>query len=67
MIAVQVNAEEQHVPEGTTLDSLLAQLGKTHSGIAVAVDGDVVGRGEWNSVVLSDGARVEILTAVQGG
>ena len=36
-------------------------------GVAVAVDGEVVPRGEWDSVRLSDGARVEVLQAVQGG
>jgi sulfur carrier protein len=36
-------------------------------GIAVAVDGEVVPRMRWSAVVIPDGARVEILTAMQGG
>ena len=36
-------------------------------GIAAAVDGEVVPRGEWDLVELADGARVEVLTAIQGG
>ncbi len=35
--------------------------------MAVAVDGEVVPRGEWDLVRLTDGARVEVLQAVQGG
>jgi sulfur carrier protein len=33
----------------------------------VAVDAEVVPRGEWAAHELQDGARVEILRAIQGG
>ena len=36
-------------------------------GLAVAVDGEVVPRGDWRRVELRDGQRVEVLRAVQGG
>ena len=36
-------------------------------GIAVAVDGEVVPRAGWSSFAIPDGARVEVLTAMQGG
>jgi len=36
-------------------------------GVAVAVDGEVVPRGEWESTELHEGQRVEVLQAVQGG
>ena len=36
-------------------------------GIAVAVDAEVTRRGEWATRTLADGARVEIVRAVQGG
>jgi sulfur carrier protein len=35
--------------------------------VAVAVDGEVVPKARWAGTVLADGARVEVLTAVQGG
>ncbi|HEX4788596.1 MAG TPA: sulfur carrier protein ThiS [Actinospica sp.] len=35
--------------------------------MAVAVDGEVVPRAAWPALALAEGARVEILTAVQGG
>jgi sulfur carrier protein len=37
------------------------------SGVAIAVDAEVVPRGEWDATELGEGARVEILRAVQGG
>ena len=36
-------------------------------GVAVAVDGEVVPRSLWQGLELEDGARVEVLTAMQGG
>ena len=36
-------------------------------GVAIAVDAEVVPRGEWDTTELDDGARVEILRAIQGG
>jgi len=37
------------------------------SGVAVALNDEVVSRGAWASTPLADGDRVEVLTAVQGG
>jgi sulfur carrier protein len=43
------------------------QLGAPATGTAVAVDLEVVPRGRWEQTTIPDGARVEVLTAVQGG
>ncbi len=45
----------------------LTSEGVVPRGIAVAVDGLVVPRAEVASTELREGARVEIVTAVQGG
>jgi sulfur carrier protein len=42
-------------------------LDSPQRGVAVAVDAEIVPRGEWDSFLVPDGATVEILTAVQGG
>ena len=36
-------------------------------GVAVAVDAEVVPRTEWETHELTEGARVEVLRAIQGG
>jgi thiazole synthase len=36
-------------------------------GVAVAVDGDVVPRSEWDATTLAGGQSVEVLAAIQGG
>jgi sulfur carrier protein len=67
VIEVEVNGDAREFPAGTTVAAMLEQLGAARSGVAVAVDGQVVARSGWDDVALADGARVEILTAVQGG
>jgi thiamine biosynthesis protein ThiS len=63
---VTVNDEAVEVDEKTTVAALLDRLGFPQKGIAVAVDWSVLPRSEWETA-LADGARVEVVTAVQGG
>jgi sulfur carrier protein len=63
---VIVNDEEMQVDDQSTVTSLLERLGIPDKGIAVAVDWAVVPRSDWHRT-LSEGARLEVVTAVQGG
>ncbi len=63
---VIVNDEDVEVDEKTTVASLLARLGFPEKGIAVAVDWAVLPRSQWQTT-LTDGAKLEVVTAVQGG
>jgi sulfur carrier protein len=65
-VIVTVNDERVQVDEHTTVAALLSQLGFPDRGVAVAVDWSVLPRSGWDAT-LSDGARVEVVTAVQGG
>jgi sulfur carrier protein len=64
---VIVNGEPTELAPGATVDSVLAALDVPDRGVAVAVDAEVVPRGEWPAHELSEGARVEVLRAIQGG
>ncbi|WP_436493438.1 sulfur carrier protein ThiS [Actinokineospora sp. HUAS TT18] len=64
---IKLNGESREVAEGTTVADLLAELSLPANGIAVAVDGEVVPRADHARTPVTDGAVVEILTAVQGG
>jgi sulfur carrier protein len=66
-VLVTVNGTADDLPAGTSVDDLVASLGRGRSGIAVAVNDEVVPRSRWPVVGLADGDRVEILTAAQGG
>ena len=63
---VMVNDKRVEVDEQTTVAALLESLGFPDRGIAVAMDFSVLPRSDW-ATTLFDGARIEVLTAVQGG
>jgi sulfur carrier protein len=63
---VIVNDETVEMEEPTTVEALIERLGFPDRGIAVAVDWSVLPRSQWHTA-LTDGARVEVVTAVQGG
>jgi len=63
---VIVNDEDVECDEQITVAGLLDRLGFPEKGIAVAVDWTVLPRSRWQTT-LSDGARLEVVTAVQGG
>jgi sulfur carrier protein len=64
---VRVNGTDRELPDGATVADLLATLELRAAGVAVAVDGEVCVRTRHADTALSEGAEVEILTAVQGG
>jgi sulfur carrier protein len=66
---VIVNGEDTQLQPGATVQALLdgLDLPADGRGVAVAVDQEVVPRGEWARHELNDGAKVEILRAIQGG
>ncbi|HEY0229101.1 MAG TPA: sulfur carrier protein ThiS [Mycobacterium sp.] len=63
---VTVNEQRVEVDEQTTVAGLLASLGFPDRGVAVAVGDAVLPRSSWTTT-LFDGARLEVVTAVQGG
>ncbi|MTD91044.1 sulfur carrier protein ThiS [Corynebacterium hiratae] len=50
-----------------TVAQLLEEKGINADGTAVALSEQVVPRSQWESTPLTEGAAVEVLTAVQGG
>lgn len=66
-MTVVLNGEDAELASGATVLDALEAFGLPRTGVAVAVDGSVVRRGDWAATPLTDGARVEVLTAVQGG
>jgi sulfur carrier protein len=74
-VRLTVNGEPREVPDGATVDALVASvMGQVTGwaagqagGIAAAVNGEVVPRGAWAGSPLRDGDQVEMVTAVQGG
>jgi len=66
---ILLNGQGSDVRAGETVAAVLQRLGLEVDarGVAVAVDGEVVPRGRWESLMLGEDSRVEVLTAMQGG
>jgi sulfur carrier protein len=66
---ISLNGKDSDLPAGETVVGALGRLGLPLDarGVAVAVDGEVVPRTVWETFALPADARVEVLTAMQGG
>ena len=64
---VWINGEQRELGTGASVLDALTAMGAPSTGVAVAVDGEVVPRVGWATTALAEGARIEVLTAVQGG
>ena len=65
---VQLNGEDRELSPESSIPDVLAILGfDAVRGVAVAVDGEVIPRSQWDGFKLAGGMRVEVLRAVQGG
>ena len=64
-----VNGDDLELERGATVAELVEQVTERPGGkgTAVAVNGEVVPRGRWGTLALTDGDRVEVLKAVGGG
>ena len=64
---VWINGEERVLAEGTTIAALLAALSLPKDGVAVAINLDVVPRGQHADWIIAAGDRLDIIRAVGGG
>jgi sulfur carrier protein len=64
-----VNGEPRELPPGAKIADVLTMLDASPSqtGVAVAVNGEVVPRGRWSSRLIDEDDRVEVLNAIGGG
>jgi sulfur carrier protein len=66
---IVLNGNSSDVRPGETVAAAIERLGLAPDarGVAVAVDGEVVPRAEWQLFTLGENSSVEVLTAMQGG
>ena len=65
--AVWVNGTATDVVPGKSVAELIAEYSDRTTGIAVAINQNVLTKDEWSRTALKAGDRVEIVSAVQGG
>lgn len=66
---IRLNGEETEIRLNLNVYELLValELDPAQSGIAVAVDREVIPKTEWQETELCENSDVEIIRAVQGG
>jgi sulfur carrier protein len=67
VISLTVNGEPQTCPPQTTLPTYLEHLGMNPRLVAVEYNGEILHRQFWETTVLAEGDRLEIVTIVGGG
>ena len=68
-MTVELNGERIELADDATVAAAVERVGADgeRRGVAVAVDGEVVPRSEWEHTRLAEGQRVEVVGAIQGG
>ena len=64
---MRLNGSDKEFDDGATVSVVVRHYGRGERGIAVALNGEVVSRSNWNEVKLAEGDRVEVLGAIGGG
>ena len=66
---VELNGQPAELRDDASVAEAVAAAGVDgdRRGIAVAVEGEVVPRGEWDETRLREGQAVEVVRAIQGG
>ncbi|WP_046470960.1 sulfur carrier protein ThiS [Allosalinactinospora lopnorensis] len=64
---VIINGERRDMAPHTTVADVVRSLTEENSGIAVAVNDEVVPKAAWAGTTVTENDRVDVLTAVQGG
>jgi len=66
-VKIIINGAPREVPDLSTVAGVVALVTESTAGVAVALNDEVVRRGDWASTPVQDADRIEVLTAVQGG
>ncbi len=66
-MTVIINGTPRDLPAGATAADAVRLITHAATGLAVAVNDEVLRRAAWDTAALADGDVIEILTAVQGG
>lgn len=65
---VTLNGRERTLEEDAKIADVLGILGyESPRGLAVALDGEVIPQDRWEELSLTEGMKIEVLRAVQGG
>jgi sulfur carrier protein len=66
-VKITVNGRQQDAADELSLAELVRRISDRGTGIAVALNSEVVPRGDWPATTVRPGDRIDVVTAVQGG
>jgi len=66
-VQLTVNGQPRQADDEITLTDLVPRISDRLAGIAVALNNEVIPRAAWANTVLTEGDRIDVVTAVQGG
>jgi len=66
-MTLQINGQAREFPDSLTVATLVAELGMKTDRVAVELNLEILPRASWESTVLKDGDRLEIVHFVGGG
>jgi sulfur carrier protein len=66
-VLITVNGKPMEIETGMTIDGLLAHLSIKREYTAVAVNREITPKGDYATVKLSEGDKVEIVRPMGGG
>ena len=64
---IELNGKPHPLPDGATLDQLIADLSLVGRAVAVAVNRQVVPSAQWSSRALAEADKVDVVRASGGG
>jgi sulfur carrier protein len=64
---IMLNGNSMEAACGSTVESILQQLGINREHVAVELNADIVPKAEYEKQLLSDGDKIEIVQFVGGG
>lgn len=67
MTTIVLNGETTEVGSETSIDQLLASLNIENNRLAVEINQEIIPRSEFNSHILNEMDKVEIVQAIGGG
>lgn len=66
-MTLTINGESRDFPDGISLAALVAQLGMKTDRVAVELNLEIVPRPQWDSILLKNGDKLEVVHFVGGG
>ena len=66
-LKVVVNNKEVEISDQATINALISEMNMPDKGIAIAINNEVIPKGNWSEFKLEKEMRITLIKATQGG